>query len=119
MSTHNTHEAPELGKEYLPSDEQRHIDSLIRQLRAKMERDYAGRRVLRDAHPKMHGCVRGEFSIESNLPEELRVGIFEQHRTFPAWTRFSNASGSVQPDSKGDIRGAAIKLMNVAGPTLQ
>jgi hypothetical protein len=67
----------------------------------------------------MHGCVRGEFSIEPNLPEELRVGIFAQHRTFPAWTRFSNASGSVEPDSKRDIRGAAIKLMSVAGPTLQ
>ena len=119
MSTLNTHEAPELGKEYPPADEQRHIDSLIRQLRAKMERDYAEGRVLRDAHPKMHGCVRGEFSIEPNLPEELRVGIFAQQRTFPAWTRFSNASGTVQPDSTRDIRGAAIKLMNVAGPTLQ
>jgi hypothetical protein len=119
MGTRGTHDMPALGEEYAPPDEQRHIDSLIRQLRAKMERDYARRRILRDAHPKMHGCVRGEFSIEPDLPEELRIGIFGQPRTFPAWVRFSNQSGTVAPDSKGDIRGAAIKLMNVAGPKLQ
>ena len=119
MSTRDTHDMPELGKECEPANEQLHIDSLVRQLRAKMERDYAGHRMLRDAHPKMHGCVRGEFSIEPNLPEDLRIGIFAQHRTFPAWVRFSNQNGTVSPDSKGDIRGAAIKLMNVAGQKLQ
>ena len=72
-------------------------------------------RTLRDAHPKMHGCVRGEFSIEPNLPEHLRVGIFAQPQTFPAWIRFSNRAGPSRADSKGDIRGAAIKLMDVHG----
>jgi catalase len=110
---------PALGQEYPPPDEQTHIDSLIRQLRAKMERDYAGSRTLRDAHPKMHGCVRGEFSIQPNLPEHLRIGIFARLQTFPAWVRFSNASGTVSPDSKGDLRGVAIKLMAVAGQKLE
>jgi hypothetical protein len=108
----------ELGREYPPPDEQTHIDSLIRRLRARMERDYAGSRTLRDAHPKMHGCVRGTFSIEPNLPEQLRVGIFAQPRTFPAWIRCSN-SGPVAADAKGDIRGIAIKLMDVPGPKLE
>ena len=108
-----------LGEEREPPDEQRHIDSLIRRLRAKMERDYASGRVLRDAHPKMHGCVRGEFSVEPNLPEDLRVGLFAQPHMYPAWIRFSNAAGTAAPDSKADIRGAAIKLMGVAGTKLQ
>ncbi len=108
----------ELGKEYSPPDEQKHIDSLIRQLRGKMEGDYANSRILRDAHPKMHGCVRGEFAIEQNLPEELRIGIFSQSRHFPVWIRFSNQSGTVSPDSKGDIRGVALKLMGVDGEKL-
>jgi hypothetical protein len=119
MATRGTFDRPALGEEYEPPGEQQHIDSLIRRLRAKMERDYAGGRVLRDAHPKMHGCVRGEFSIESRLPEDLRVGIFAEPRTYSAWVRFSNQSGTIAPDSKGDIRGAAIKLMGVPGPTLQ
>ena len=109
----------ELGREYPPPNEQTHIDSLIRQLRAKMERDYARSRTLRDAHPKMHGCVRGELSIEPNLPEHLRIGIFARRRTFPAWVRFSNQRGTVSPDSTRDIRGVAIKLMDVAGQKLE
>jgi hypothetical protein len=112
--------ARQLGKEYPPPDEQTHIDSLIRQLRAKMERDYGRSRTLRDAHPKMHGCVRGEFVIEPDLPDHLSVGIFARPaRAFPAWVRFSNQSGTVAPDAKGDIRGVAIKLMNVGGKKLE
>jgi hypothetical protein len=110
--------ALQMATEYPPANEQAHIDSLIRLLRAKMERDYAKGRVLRDAHPKMHGCVRGEFSIARDLPPELRIGVFEEGRTYPAWVRFSNQSGTASPDAKPDIRGVAIKLMGVEGEKL-
>jgi hypothetical protein len=110
---------PVVGQEYPPPDEQMHIDRLIRQLRAKMEREYTKTRTLRDAHPKMHGCVRGEFSIEPNLPEHLRIGIFARRHTFPAWVRFSNQSATMSPDLKADIRGVAIKLMDVGGQKLE
>jgi hypothetical protein len=119
MTSRRTTPGPALGEESQPPDEQQHIESLIRRLRAKMERDYAAGRMLRDAHPKMHGCVAGELSIEPGLPEHLRIGIFAQTRSYPAWIRFSNQSGTVAPDSKGDIRGVAIKLMDVPGPKLQ
>jgi hypothetical protein len=105
----------QLATEYPPAGEQQHVDSLIRELRAKMQRDYATTRTLRDAHPKLHGCVRGEFSVAQDLPKELSVGLFKQGRTFPAWIRFSNQNGTVSPDSKPDIRGVAIKLMGVEG----
>ena len=108
----------ELGQEYPPANEQQHIDSLIRQLRAKMEGEYGKSRILRDAHPKMHGCVRGEFVVASDLPEELRIGLFKQRNTYPVWLRFSNQSGTVAPDAKGDIRGIALKLMGVDGEKL-
>jgi hypothetical protein len=108
----------QLATEYPPADEHLHIDSLIGELRAKMQRDYAKTRTLRDAHPKMHGCVRGEFSIAPDLPKELSIGVFKQTRTFPAWVRFSNQNGTVSPDSKADIRGVAIKLMGVEGEKL-
>jgi hypothetical protein len=109
----------ELAQEYPPPNEQVHIDSLIRRLRAKMERDYAQGRMLRDAHPKMHGCVRAGLAIEANLPQDLRIGIFARGQSFPAWVRFSNQSGTVASDANGDIRGVAIKLMGVAGPMLE
>jgi hypothetical protein len=115
MSISNSAHKLELATEYPPADEQQHIDSLIRQLRVKMQRDYAKTRTLRDAHPKMHGCVRALFTIDANLPEELAIGVFAKNRSFPAWVRFSNQNGTVSPDSKADIRGVAIKLMGVEG----
>lgn len=113
-----TQPTPELAKEVPPAGEQQHIDSLIARLRSKMENDYRNTRMFRDAHPKMHGCVRASFTVEAGLPPELQVGLFREPRTFPAWVRFSNQSGTISPDSKPDIRGIAIKLMGVEGVTL-
>ncbi len=118
MGLFDRRSALELATEYPPANEQAHIDSLIHELRAKVERDYANGRILRDAHPKMHGCVKAEFSVDGGLPPELAVGVFAIPRTFPAWVRFSNATGTVSPDIKPDIRGVAIKLMGVDGQKL-
>jgi Dyp-type peroxidase family len=102
------------GLEKVPADEQLHIDSLITTLREKMKREYAGRQTLRDAHPKMHGCVKATFTVARDLSPSLQVGIFaEPGREYRAWVRFSNADGAVSPDTKPDIRGVAIKLMGV------
>jgi hypothetical protein len=108
-----------LDREYPPPDEQHHIDSLIRVLRRKMERDYAGATVLRDAHPKLHGCVRAEFSVRADLEPELAVGVFEPGRVYRALVRFSNQNATVSSDSARDIRGAAIKLFGVDPPVIE
>ena len=108
----------ELATEYPPPGEQEHIDSFIEGLRDKMEADYAGKRVLRDAHPKIHGCVRGEFQVLPGLAADLGIGLFSQPATYPAWIRFSNQNNEVSPDAKPDIRGVALKLMGVPGEKL-
>ena len=108
----------ELNTEYPPAGEQAHIDSLIASLRTKMEGDYAKTRMLRDAHPKMHGCVHGVFAVLPGLDPDLKVGLFGESRSYPAWVRFSNQNNGVSPDSKPDIRGVAIKLMGVGGTKL-
>jgi hypothetical protein len=69
---------------------------------------------LHGQHPKSHGLVWAEFTVEPNLPEDLKVGVFKQPgRTFPAWIRFSNARG--KDDTKNGLHGMAIKLMDVEG----
>ncbi len=104
--------------ERVPDDEQLYIDQLIDTLRDKMRRDYAGKLTLRDAHPKMHGLVRATLRVQPDLPAELRVGVFAEPKTYAAWVRFSNASGEVGNDDDKDIRGVAIKLMDVPPPKL-
>lgn len=108
----------ELGKEYPPDDEQDHIERAIRILKAKTAKDYQGQRILRGPHPKSNGLVRAEFIIEPTLPDDLRVGIFKEPKTYNAWVRFSNAVDRVTSDVEEDFRGIAIKLFDVDGEKL-
>ncbi|MBE9191049.1 catalase family protein [Gloeocapsopsis crepidinum LEGE 06123] len=108
----------ELGKEYpitgeiagIKEIEQISIDALKQSFPDNI------RPVLRDAHPKHHGCLRAEFIIHDDIPQELKVGIFKQPRTFNAGIRFSN--NKVQDDTKKDVRGMAIKLFGIEGEKL-
>jgi len=75
---------------------------------------------LRKDHPKSHGLVWGEFIIEDNIPESLKVGIFAQSKIYPLWARFSNASdaekrGKLKSDLDPDVRALAIKLLHIEG----
>lgn len=70
-------------------------------------------KVQRGQHPKQHGCVYAEFTVEGNLPESIKVGLFKEVKTFPAWIRFSNARK--QDDSTPGAHGMAIKLMDIEG----
>ena len=36
------------------------------------------RPVRRGQHPKQHGCVRAEFTVEADVPDDLKVGIFRE-----------------------------------------
>lgn len=67
----------------------------------------------RDQHPKQHGCVWAEFEVLDNLPEKLRKGVFSEPQVFLAWIRFS--SFREDDDTKKDVNGMAIKLMEVEG----
>ena len=106
------------AKEKIPADEKHFIADLQKRLSAKIRREYQKGVMRRDAHPKMHGLVRAYFIVEPDLPAELKVGLFAQVRRYKTWIRFSNQSSTVQPDSKRDIRGMAIKLMGVPGKKL-
>lgn len=104
-----------LAQETIPLNETQFIEDLLARLKSKIIADNASGIMRRDAHPKMHGVVKAEFIIEPNLPQELRIGVFSQAKTYQTWIRFSNQDGGIKPDKGGDIRGMAIKLMGVAG----
>ncbi len=75
---------------------------------------------LRQVHPKSHGLVWGEFIVEDNIPKSLQVGVFTKTRTYPIWLRLSNGStpekrGKLKSDLEPDVRGLAIKLLDVEG----
>ena len=99
--------------EEVPANEGGAIQQIVRMIEESVRTEAKNGAAHRDAHPKAHGCVRAKFSVLHKLPKEVRVGIFEEFRDYPAWIRYSNGSGKVQDDSVGDARGMAIKLMGV------
>ncbi len=112
--TNNT-PTKKLGAEYITAAEDAIIKGMVDEMEAQMERMYADKKMLRQIHTKMHGCVKGTFQIEDNLPEDLRVGVFKNEQTYPCWVRFSNSSTVPKHDKKKDVRGIAIKVMGVEG----
>ena len=107
-----------LAQETIPPGEKQYTEDLAARLKAKIIRDNPTGIMRRDAHPKMHGVVKAEFTVEPELPPELRIGIFAEASTYQAWIRFSNQDGTIQADKARDIRGMAIKLMGVPGDKL-
>lgn len=108
----------EMGKEYLEPNEAATIAEMIAVTKQQVAELYANKKVLRQAHPKSQGCVKAEFIIEPDLPNELKVGVFGEGKTFPAWIRFSNGKTLIGHDKVKDVRGISIKLMNVPGEKL-
>jgi hypothetical protein len=61
-------------------------------------------------------CVDAEFTVPDGLPTEHRVGLFAVPRTYRAVVRFANAASA--SDREPDIRGMAVRLLDVDGPNL-
>ena len=108
----------ELGKEYPEPNEVRDTDEIIAAIKKRLERDYAPGKVLRQFHAKMHACVQATFKVETHLPENLQHGFLVPGKSYDAWIRYSNGSDKVVKDKKPDLRGMAVKLLNVEGEFL-
>lgn len=105
----------EQGESWTPQDEE-NTQKLIQILGEKMRERSEGQKTMhRGMFSHHHGCVTGLLKIDPKaLPPEQRVGIFGNPHEQKAWIRFSNASGDGdQKDSEPDIRGMAVKVMNV------
>lgn len=111
----------ELYQEYPdPVEETEVAHKIIALMRGQMIKNYTGGRMLRDVHAKAHGCVNAEFIVRSDLPDELRVGVFAEPKTFQAVVRFSSTGalapiGGTGKDITLDARGMSVKLLGVPG----
>ena len=63
----------------------------------------------RGFHAKGTG-VRAKFQVNADIPEHLRVGLFQPGAVHDALVRFSNARGEMLGDLSKDQRGIAIRV---------
>lgn len=108
---------PALAEETVMPDEEQ-LAQLVaeRSVELVLERFDAEGVARRDAHPKSHGCVSAFVDVDNSaLEPQERIGFFARNETYPAWIRFSNGSPLIKADNERDVRGMAIKIMDVEG----
>lgn len=68
-------------------------------------------------HRKAVLAARGAFEVLADLPPHACYGLFATPGRHDALVRLSNGSFDVQANTKPDIRGFAVKVLGVAGPS--
>jgi hypothetical protein len=68
-------------------------------------------------HRKPVLAAHASFEVLANLPPEARHGLFATPGRHPALVRLSNGALDVQANTKPDIRGFAIKVQGLSGPS--
>lgn len=71
--------------------------------------------VKRPVFLKPHGCAKARFTVEGDLPEALKVGLFAKGSTHDAWVRSSSDTIPSTPDQGKSTVGFAVKVLNVEG----
>lgn len=72
----------------------------------------------RALHAKGNAGLVGTFEVLADVPEEARVGMFAEPRTYEAVVRFSNGAARRQADKEPDVRGLGVKILGVGGKKL-
>ncbi len=83
--------------------------------KTQMRRIRAGQcPVRRPVFLRLNGVAHGRFEVVEDLPDELKVGLFAQAKTYPAWVRYSCDIPDGAPE-RGETVGLGIKLFGVEG----
>lgn len=100
-------------------DEEAFVDSIISSFETQMRLLWKPGGFERGGNTKTQGIVRAEFTVNENLPENFRRGIYASPKTFPAWVRFSGPGPYITPDIDCvGFMSISVKLMSVPGPKL-
>lgn len=108
----------QIGEEKPIPNEEQYAQKIADLFKETLKEYYASKEMKRMFHPKLHGLLEAELVVEEGLSEDLKVGLFAEPKTYPAWVRLSNAKRKASADKKKDMRGMAIKLFDVPGTKL-
>lgn len=92
---------------------ERHAAAIVAMQRDRTQVHGNGRAL----HRKQLLGLEAHLHVEADLPPHARYGVFAKPGMRPAWLRLSNGSPAHADDRRPDIRGFAIKLRDVSGPS--
>jgi catalase len=102
-------------REEIGPDEAQRFERQAERLRAIQRKHATGAGASRALHAKHTGCFAAELHVRDDLPAYAKVGLFAEPKPWRAYVRFSNGAPAHQPDRTPDVRGLAIKLLDVPG----
>jgi hypothetical protein len=109
----------ELAQERFLRNEDGYTQAIIDELVAFTHENWLPGSAQRFGNTKTFGVCRAEFTVLSDLPPNLRRGLFAEPRTYPAWVRFSGPGPYAPPDLEDFGQcSVGIKVMGVPGPKL-
>jgi hypothetical protein len=106
----------DLAREVTAPDEQAITAEFVAFLKAASAARHPTGEIRRFNQGRHSGCVEAEFTVVNGLPAELKVGLFQQPRSYSTWIRFANAT--TVTDREKDTRGMSIKVRGVHGENL-
>lgn len=71
----------------------------------------------RALHRKQLLAARGELTVHGNLPDFARHGLFARPGRYDTWVRLSNGGMDRVSDRRPDVRGFALAVQGVQGPS--
>jgi hypothetical protein len=105
-----------LAREDVSPDEAAVTEDFIAFLKAASAARHPTGTMRRFNQARASGCVEAEFTVVTGLPDQLKVGLFQQPRSYNAWIRFANAT--TMSDREKDVRGMSIKVRDVRSDNL-
>ena len=106
----------DLARETIAPDEQATTAEFVAFLKAASAARHPTGQIPRFNQGRHSGCVEAEFTVVNGLHADLKVGLFQQPRSYSAWIRFANAASA--SDREKDVRGMSIKVRGVRGENL-
>lgn len=104
-------------KEQIAADEAERFERYARdfaEMQKRKSEKFGNGRAL---HRKQLLALKATFDVLPNLPDAARHGLFATPGKHEAWLRLSNGGTDRAADGKPDIRGFAIKVFGVTGPS--
>ena len=90
----------------------RHMSEVIADVQRTNSAKFGVGRAL---HRKAVASMQGKLEIAQSVPSEAAHGIFVGGKTYDVWARLSNGGPDLKANTKPDIRGFALRLLNVHG----
>lgn len=105
-------------KNEAPSGEAAVIDTIVAEIIKRQQKSFDGsEKARRFLHGKSLGVVETVLQVRE-LPDQYRIGVFAEPKSYRSVVRFSNGGLPKAADIVPNVRGMALKVYDVAGPKL-